>query len=99
MKQLDMMALLKMNRFHFHLVDHPGWRIQIDKYPLLTSFSAWRTKNDWQDWIADGQRFLDRKDPAAEGGFYTKKDIADILAYEAARHIEVIPEIEMPGHN
>ena len=43
MKQLDMMALLKMNRFHFHLVDHPGWRIQIDKYPLLTSFSAWRT--------------------------------------------------------
>ncbi|MBO6160574.1 MAG: beta-N-acetylhexosaminidase [Bacteroidales bacterium] len=99
MKQLDMMALLKMNRFHFHLVDHPGWRIQIDKYPLLTSFSAWRTKNDWQDWIADGQRFLDRKDPAAEGGFYTKKDIADILAYAAARHIEVIPEIEMPGHN
>ena len=98
-KQLDMMALLKMNRFHFHLVDHPGWRIQIDKYPLLTSFSAWRTKDDWEDWINDGQRFLNADDPGAHGGFYTKKDIAEIIDYAAERHIEVIPEIEMPGHN
>lgn len=98
-RQLDMMALLKMNKFHFHLVDHPGWRIQIDKYPLLTGFSAWRTKDDWEDWIKDGQRFLDRNDPAARGGFYTKKDIAEIIAYAADRQIEVIPEIEMPGHN
>ena len=98
-RQLDMMALLKMNKFHFHLVDHPGWRIQIDKYPLLTSFSAWRTKDDWQDWINDGQRFLSQDDPGAQGGFYSKKDIAEILAYASERHIEVIPEIEMPGHN
>ena len=99
MRQLDMMALLKMNRFHFHLVDHPGWRIQLDKYPLLTSFSAWRTKDDWEDWVKDGQRFLDKGTQGAQGGFYTKKDIAEILAYAAERHIEVIPEIEMPGHN
>lgn len=99
MRQLDMMALLKMNRFHFHLVDHPGWRIQIDKYPLLTSFSAWRTKDDWEDWVKDGQHFLDQGTEGAQGGFYTKKDIAEILSYAAERHIEVIPEIEMPGHN
>lgn len=97
-KQLDMMAMLKMNKFHFHLVDDPGWRIQIDKYPMLTCFSAWRSHAEWSDWTKD-MAFRWWNDPEAYGGFYTKKDIAEIVGYAAALHIEVIPEIEMPGHN
>ena len=101
MKQLDMMALLKMNRFHFHLVDNPGWRLQIDAYPRLTQLTAWRPEPDFWDWEKDevGGDFLEEGTPGAYGGYYTKQDIAEILAFAAERHIEVIPEIEMPGHN
>jgi hypothetical protein len=101
LKQLDMMALLKMNRFHFHLVDNPGWRLQIDAYPRLTQFTAWRPEPDFWDWEKDevGGDFLEEGTPGAYGGYYTKQDIAEILAFAAERHIEVIPEIEMPGHN
>ena len=100
-KQLDMMALLKMNRFHFHLVDNPGWRMQIDAYPRLTQFTAWRPVPYFWDWEINeiGGDFVDEGTPNAYGGYYTKQDIAEILAYAAERHIEVIPEIEMPGHN
>lgn len=101
MKQLDMMARLKMNRFHFHLVDNPGWRLQIDAYPRLTQLTAWRPEPDFWDWEKDevGGDFLEEGTPGAYGGYYTKQDIAEILAFAAERHIEVIPEIEMPGHN
>lgn len=101
MKQLEMMALLKLNRFHFHLVDNPGWRVQIDAYPRLTQYTGWRPVADFWDWEVDetGGEFVDEGTPGAYGGYFTKQDIAEILAFAAERHIEVIPEIEMPGHN
>lgn len=100
-KQLEMMALLKMNRFHFHLVDNPGWRLQIDAYPRLTQFTAWRPVPYFWDWEVNeiGGDFVNEGTPDAYGGYYTKQDIAEILAFATERHIEVIPEIEMPGHN
>lgn len=100
-KQLEMMALLKMNRFHFHLVDNPGWRLQIDAYPRLTELTAWRPQAYFWDWEKNetGGPFVEEGTPGAYGGYYTKQDIADILAFAKERHIEVIPEIEMPGHN
>ena len=100
-KQLRMMALLKMNRFHFHLVDNPGWRLQIDTYPRLTQLTAWRPQAYFWDWEKNeiGGPFAVEGTPGAYGGYYTKEDIREILAYAAERHIEVIPEIEMPGHN
>ena len=101
MKQLEMMALLKMNRFHFHLVDNPGWRVQIDAYPRLTHLTAWRPQAFFWDWEKDeiGGPFVEEGTPGAYGGYYTKQDIAEILSFANERHIEVIPEIEMPGHN
>ena len=97
-KQLEMMASLKMNRFHFHLVDNPGWRLQIDAYPRLTSFAAWRPEPDFLDWEEESE-FVEEGTPSAYGGFFTKQDIAELVAFAAERHIEIIPEIEMPGHN
>lgn len=82
MKMLDMMALHKLNKFHWHLTDSPGWRIEIRQYPLLTAVGS----------------IGNHSDPKAPAGFYTQKQIADILQYAAARFIEVIPEIDMPGH-
>ena len=100
-KQLEMMALLKMNRFHFHLVDNPGWRVQIDAYPRLTNLTAWRPTAFFWDWEknAIGGPFVEEGTMGAYGGYYTKADIAEVLAFADERHIEVIPEIEMPGHN
>jgi len=92
---LDVMALHKLNTFHWHLTDDQGWRIQIKKYPLLTEVGAWR-KN-----IGFG---LDPKASTAYGpdgrygGFYTRADIREIIAYARSRHITIVPEIEMPGH-
>ena len=101
MKQLEMMAQLKMNRFHFHLVDNPGWRLQIDALPRLTQLTAWRPEADFWDWEKNetGGVFVEEGTPGAYGGYFTKEDIAEILAFAAERNIEVIPEIEMPGHN
>jgi len=98
LKQLDMISKLKLNRFHFHLVDQAGWRIQIDKYPLLHQFAAWRPQAEFWDWTKESQ-FCYWNDPRAYGGYFTKEDIREIVAYAAERHIEVIPEIEMPGHS
>ena len=100
-KQLEMMARLKLNRFHFHLVDNPGWRLRIDAYPRLTQLTAWRPEPDFWDWEKDeiGGEFVEEGTPGAYGGYFTRQDIAEILAFAAERHIEVIPEIEMPGHN
>jgi hexosaminidase len=93
---LDLMAQEKLNTFHWHLVDDQGWRIEIKKYPRLTEIGAWRTNIGWN---------LDPKSSTAYGadgrygGFYTQKDIRAVVAYAAARHITVVPEIEMPGHS
>jgi hexosaminidase len=81
-KILDMMALHKLNKFHWHLTDEPAWRIEIKKYPLLTEIGGQGT--NW-----------DREAPAR---FYTQEEIKEIVNYAAERYIEVIPEIDMPGH-
>ena len=93
---LDAMALHKINTFHWHLVDDNGWRIEIKKYPKLTSVGAWRggvgfglPTNATTAYGPDGRY----------GGFYTQDDIREVVAYAAARHITIVPEIEMPGHS
>lgn len=99
MKQIDAMALLKMNRMHLHLTDGAGWRIEIPRYPRLTEFAAWRPYRKWTDWSANGAEYCEHDTPGAYGGYYTADDIRQIVDYAAARHIDVIPEIEMPGHS
>jgi len=91
-RYLDLMAEHKMNRFHWHLTEDQGWRIEIKRYPRLTEFGAWR--NASQVGPYGDQRF----DSTRYGGFYTQDEVRDIVAYAAARHITVIPEIELPGH-
>ncbi len=81
-RTIDMLAMLKMNRLHWHLTDDQGWRIEIKKYPALTSIGAWRKE----------------KDGSSYGGFYTQEQIRDVVRYAAERHVTVVPEIEMPGH-
>jgi hexosaminidase len=91
---LDQMAYLKMNTFHWHLTDNTGWRVEIKKYPLLTEIGAKRDSSEIKiNRIRGG--FYDGK---PHSGFYTQEDIKEIVAYAAARHITVIPEIDMPGH-
>lgn len=96
---LDHLAMLKMNVFHWHLVDDGGWRIQINKYPELTSTGAWRKWTpatwDYQHLLFPGLESGDR----LYGGFYTKSDIREIVQYASERHITIVPEIEMPGHS
>jgi len=82
-RYIDLLAYHKMNVLHWHLTEDQGWRIEIDKYPKLTEIGAWRTEKN-------GDRY---------GGFYTKSDIKEILAYAKIRHITVVPEIELPGHS
>jgi len=98
-KQMDAMALYKLNRMHLHLTDAAGWRIQIDSYPLLTEFAAWRPQRKWMDWTSGGNKYCGKDTPGAYGGYYTQEDIRELLGYAAVRHIEIIPEIEMPGHS
>jgi hexosaminidase len=91
-KYIDYLALYKMNVFHWHLTDDQGWRIEIKKYPKLTSVGAFRKESMVGHY--NEQRF----DGKPYGGFYTQEDIKEIVAYAQQRHITVIPEIEMPGH-
>lgn len=99
LKQLDLMAAIKMNVLHIHLTDDAGWRIQIDKYPLLTSQAAWRPEKLWKDWDVRGHNYATEGSPDAFGGYLTKDDVREIVKYAAERHISVIPEIELPGHS
>lgn len=98
-KQLNAMAYFKMNRLHWHLTDGAGWRIEIKKYPRLTSFAAWRPFDKLNDWWVGGRTFCEQDDPRAVGGYYTQDEIREVVAYAADRHITIIPEIEMPGHS
>ncbi len=98
-KILDILAMHKMNKFHWHLVDGIGWRIQIDKYPLLTEKGAWRVERPGlKPWEKYEACYKD-DDRGVYGGYYTKEDIREIVRYAAERYIDVIPEIEMPGHS
>lgn len=93
-KWLDLLALYKINTFHWHLTDDQGWRIKIKKYPLLQSVSAYRDETLIGHKRADPHRF----DGKRYGGYYTQEEVKDIVAYASARQITTIPEIEMPGH-
>jgi len=92
---LDLMARYKMNYFHWHLTDDQGWRIEIKKFPLLTEVGAWR-KGTHQGHAHDKKAGSDNK---PYGGYYTQAEISEVVRYAAERQIEVIPEIEMPGHS
>ncbi|RLD54560.1 MAG: beta-N-acetylhexosaminidase, partial [Bacteroidetes bacterium] len=96
-RYIDLIAMHKMNVFHWHLTDDNGWLIEIKKYPLLTEISAWRVNREdlpWRKATAPPKP----GEKADIGGFYTQDDIREIVQYAAARQIEIIPEIEMPGH-
>ena len=93
-KVLDIMVLYKMNRFHWHLTDDQGWRVEIPEYPKLTEVGAIR-KASFSN--ADGQNFYDDTE-YGRGMYYTLDDLKEIVDYAKARNIEIIPEIDLPGH-
>lgn len=95
-KHLDVMAAYKMNRFHWHLTEDQGWRLEIEKYPLLTEIGAWRVDRNDEDW--NYPRNPEPGEKATYGGYYSKAEVQEIVEYAAQRHIEVVPEIEFPGH-
>lgn len=89
---LDVMAAYKMNRFHWHLTDDQGWRVEIKKYPRLTTYGAWRNTMtlSWGNTLPDGERY---------GGYYTQDDVREIVAYARERFIGIVPEVDIPGHS
>ncbi len=110
-KYADMMALYKLNKLHLHLTDDQGWRIEIKKYPRLTAESGWRTFNNQDsacmrqaaatgngDLEPDQSHVIQKNGQTLYGGFYTQEEMRGFIRYAASRHIEVIPEIDMPGH-
>jgi len=92
-KYIDLLALHKMNRFHWHLTEDQGWRIEIKKYPKLTEIGSVRKgtmiEKNFNPYKGDGKEY---------GGFYTQEEVKDVVAYAQKKHIIIIPEIEMPGH-
>ncbi len=93
-RTLDLMALYKLNTFHWHLTEDQGWRIEIKKYPRLTEVGSCRRETilakNFEPYVGDGTPHC---------GFYTQEEIREVVAYAATRHITVVPEIEMPGHS
>jgi hexosaminidase len=91
-RYLDHLALHKLNVFHWHLTDDDGWRVQIKKYPKLTRIGAWRGPKEAlpPSYESGNQRY---------GGFYTQAQIRDVIRYAAARHILIVPEIDVPAHS
>ncbi|MFT5214415.1 MAG: beta-N-acetylhexosaminidase [Flavobacteriales bacterium] len=96
-KYLDLIAMHKMNSFHWHLTEDQGWRIEIKKYPKLTEIGGFRKGTAIG--LAGTKNAPYIYDDVPYGGFYTQEEIKDIVAYAKARHITVIPEIELPGHS
>lgn len=108
-KMIDLMALYKLNKFHLHLTDDQGWRVEIKKYPKLTNEGGWRTFNKQDsvcmersknnpDFSIDPKHIMHKDGKMFYGGFYTKQQLKELVAYAAARHIDIIPEVDMPGH-
>lgn len=89
MKFIDLMAMHKINVFHWHLTDDQGWRIEIKKYPKLTEIGAYRKETGGYEGISDN---------TPHGGFYTQEDVKEVVEYARKRYVTVVPEIELPGH-
>ncbi|MGE4568382.1 MAG: beta-N-acetylhexosaminidase [Bacteroidales bacterium] len=92
---LDLLAYHKINKFHWHLTDDQGWRLEIKRYPLLVETGAW---NVTRDGYFPARMPAMPSEIATSGGYYSQRDVREIVAYAAERNIEVIPEIEMPAH-
>jgi hexosaminidase len=92
-RYIDLMAVYKLNTFHWHLTEDQGWRIEIKKYPLLTSISAIRKES-----MVGAYKDM-KFDKTPYGGFYTQEDIKEVVAYASKKFVTIIPEIEMPGHS
>ena len=90
-KYIDYLAMHKMNSFHWHLTEDHGWRIEIKKYPKLTQIGAWREGTQYD-------RATSQVDKNPHGGYYTQDQIRDVVAYASDRFVNIVPEIEMPGH-
>ncbi|WP_300704469.1 family 20 glycosylhydrolase [Bacteroides sp.] len=90
-ESIDLMSRYKINRFHWHLTEDAGWRIEIKKHPELTRIGAWRNSTQWGHNPAEQDRI-------PHGGFYTQEQIKDIIRYAADRYITIVPEIDLPGH-
>lgn len=88
---IDLMSRYKINRFHWHLTEDAGWRIEIKKYPELTRIGAWRNSTQWGHNPAEQDRI-------PHGGFYTQEQIKDIIRYATERYVTIVPEIDLPGH-
>lgn len=93
-KYIDVMAMYKFNTFHWHLTEDQGWRIEIKKYPKLTEIGSQRKETilakNFDPYIGDGKPY---------GGYYTQEEIKEVVAYAAERQVNIVPEIEMPGHS
>ena len=108
---VDVLAAYKFNKMHWHLTDDQGWRIEIKRYPLLTAAGAWRSHNNqdeicfarakaWHndDLLLPADRYRQVGEAKEYGGFYTQEQVKEVVAYAASRGIDVVPEIDMPGH-
>jgi hexosaminidase len=93
---LDQLAKFKFNTFHWHLSDDQGWRIEIKKYPKLTSIGAWRVPRVGKWWKRPEP---EDNEATTEGGFYTQEDVKEIVQYAKERYITILPEIDVPGHS
>ncbi len=100
LRLVDALELHRMNVLHLHLTDDQGWRVQIDAYPKLTEVGAWRPRSMVGRMTQEQQRGEEpiRYDDVRHGGFYTKDDLREIVAYAAERGVTVVPEIDLPGH-
>jgi hexosaminidase len=94
-RYIDVMAAYKLNNFHWHLTDDNGWRVEIRKYPRLTEVGGFRAQTTIGHYFDRNPQWYDA---TRHGGFYTQDEIRDVVRYAAARHVNIVPEIEMPGH-
>ena len=94
---IDLLAAYKMNSFHWHLCDDPGWRLEIKKYPLLTKVGAWRAERPGKTWSESEP--TQAGEATNYGGYYTQEQVKELVAYAQERNVTIIPEIEMPGHS
>jgi hexosaminidase len=97
-KYIDLLARHKMNRFHWHLTEDQGWRIEIKKYPKLQEIAAYRKETVIGRATTKTRNQVEGYDGKRYGGYYSQEEIKDIVQYAGARHVTIIPEIDMPGH-